>query len=114
MSDFDAMPQSEFASMLGISTRTVRHWRSIGHVVTQADGDIEIIRLKAFNTSGPGGGGRVLVLRSHNSFYRGFRYLGATEFIAALGYEPITEARRYPPVARQPIRSAAVDDEGGT
>ena len=80
----EMISQRALAELLGIDPKTVYRWRTEGRTI-----DGELIYLKAINTAGLGTrGGRIMVPLNHAEMSHGFRYLGAANFVAALGFDP--------------------------
>lgn len=79
----DLIPQPELAEQWDVTPRTLLRWRTEGKLVETRYGT-EVIYLQSVSL-----GNRVLIPVSHEERVGIHRYLGATEFIAALGPDPV-------------------------
>ena len=85
------IPARDFAAQLGIHMSTLYRWRTEGRTVQLHDSKFcEVIYLYTVNTAGSRvKGGKLLVPVSHDERRGNARYLGAAEFVAALGVDPV-------------------------
>ena len=88
MSDY--ISQDDLAVFIGgIHTKTIYRWRKHGRLVVR-QGRAEGVFLKWLNTAGLAlRGGKVLIPWDHDELHCDRRYLGATQFLAALGADPV-------------------------
>lgn len=84
------LTQKDLSNLLGgVTVKTISRWRVEGRCL-EPDGFAELVFLYSINTAGARvRGGRVLIPWDHDESRHGCRYLGASQFLAALGADPI-------------------------